>query len=66
MVLSDRQIHPGLLVIPAAMAVGAVQKRLVDQQLRCDSNIIVETASVRDSHQYAVLLGLVLPLSTLI
>ncbi len=58
LVLSDRQIHKGLLVIPAAMAVGAVQKRLVDKQLRCDSNIIVETASVRDSHQYAVLLGL--------
>jgi glutamate synthase (NADPH/NADH) large chain len=58
LVLSDRQIHKGLLVIPAAMAVGAVQKRLVDQQLRCDSNIIVETASVRDSHHYAVLLGL--------
>ena len=58
LILSDRQIHKGLLVIPAAMAVGAVQKRLVDQQLRCDSNIIVETASVRDSHHYAVLLGL--------
>ena len=58
LVLSDRNIQPGLLVVPAAMAVGAVQKRLVDQQLRCDSNIIVETGSVRDSHQYAVLLGL--------
>ncbi|PKG85310.1 glutamate synthase large subunit [Colwellia sp. 75C3] len=58
LVLSDRNIQAGLLVIPAAMAVGAVQKRLVDQQLRCDSNIIVETGSVRDSHQYAVLLGL--------
>ncbi len=58
LVLSDRQIHPGMLPIPAAMAVGAVQKRLVEQQLRCDSNIIVETASVRDSHQFAVLLGL--------
>ena len=58
LVLSDRQIHRGLLPIPAAMAVGAVQKRLVDEQLRCDSNIIVETASVRDSHQFAVLLGL--------
>jgi len=58
LVLSDRQIHKGLLPIPAAMAVGAVQKRLVDEQLRCDSNIIVETASVRDSHQFAVLLGL--------
>ncbi len=58
LVLSDRQIHQGLLIIPAAMAVGAIQKRLVDEQLRCDANIIVETASVRDSHQYAVLLGL--------
>ena len=58
LVLSDRQIHKGLLPIPAAMAVGAVQKRLVDQQLRCDSNMVVETASVRDSHQFAVLLGL--------
>ncbi|NMP30331.1 glutamate synthase large subunit [Thalassotalea sp. M1531] len=58
LVLSDRQIYPGLVPIPAAMAVGAVQKRLVDQQLRCDSNIIVETASARDSHQFAVLLGL--------
>ena len=56
--LSDRQIHQGMLPIPAAMAVGAVQKRLVDKQLRCDSNIIVETASVRDSHQFAVLFGL--------
>ncbi|NQY63699.1 MAG: glutamate synthase large subunit [Alteromonadaceae bacterium] len=58
LVLSDRQIHSGLVSIPAAMAVGAVQKRLVDCQLRCDSNIIVETASARDSHQFAVLLGL--------
>jgi glutamate synthase (NADPH/NADH) large chain len=58
LILSDRDIKPGLLVVPAAMAVGAIQKRLVDQQLRCDSNIIVETGSVRDSHQYAVLLGL--------
>lgn len=58
LVLSDRHIERGLLPIPAAMAVGAVQKRLVDQNLRCDSNIIVETASTRDSHHFAVLLGL--------
>ncbi len=58
LVLSDRNIAKGLVPIPAAMAVGAVQKRLVDEQLRCDSNIIVETASARDSHHFAVLLGL--------
>jgi glutamate synthase (NADPH/NADH) large chain len=58
LVLSDKHIERGKLIIPAAMAVGAVQKRLVDEQLRCDSNIIVETGSVRDSHHFAVLLGL--------
>jgi len=58
LVLSDRNIEKGKLPIPAAMAVGAVQQRLVNEQLRCDSNIIVETGSVRDSHHFAVLLGL--------
>ena len=57
-ILSDRNIDPALLPIPAAMAVGAVQKRLVDAQLRCDANIVVETASARDPHHFAVLIGL--------
>ena len=39
------------------MAVGAVQRRLVSKNLRCDTNIIIETASCRDPHQFAVLLG---------
>ncbi|WNC69284.1 glutamate synthase large subunit [Thalassotalea nanhaiensis] len=58
LILSDREIAKDKLPIPAAMAVGAVQKRLVDQQLRCDSNIVVETASARDPHHFAVLFGL--------
>jgi glutamate synthase (NADPH/NADH) large chain len=57
-ILSDRAIKASRIPIPAAMAVGAVQKRLVDKGLRCDANIVVETASVRDPHHYAVLLGL--------
>lgn len=57
-ILSDRDIEKGKLPIPAPMAVGSVQTRLVHQQLRCDSNIIVETAGSRDSHHFAVLLGL--------
>ncbi|MCF1439778.1 MAG: glutamate synthase large subunit, partial [Shewanella sp.] len=44
-------------LIPAAMAVGAVQQRLVEKSLRCDTNIIVETATARDPHHFAVLLG---------
>ena len=57
-ILSDRSIEKGLVPIPAAMAVGAVQNTLVLEHLRCDANIVVETASVRDSHHFAVLLGL--------
>ena len=58
LILSDRNISPETLPIPAAMAVGAVQRTLVENSSRCDSNIIVETASVRDSHQFAVLFGM--------
>jgi glutamate synthase (NADPH/NADH) large chain len=57
LILSDRAIGDSSLTIPAAMAVGAVQQRLVDKSLRCDTNIIVETASARDPHHFAVLLG---------
>ncbi|OQV65190.1 hypothetical protein AK51_23815 [Serratia nematodiphila DZ0503SBS1] len=57
LVLSDRAIAPGRLPVPAPMAVGAVQTRLVEKSLRCDANLIVETASARDPHHFAVLLG---------
>jgi glutamate synthase (NADPH/NADH) large chain len=57
LVLSDRELQKGHLPVPAAMAVGAVQTRLIDENLRCDANIIAETGSVRDPHQFAVLLG---------
>ncbi len=57
-ILSDRNTSKDTLPIPTAMAVGAVQKRLVHQQLRCDANIVVETASARDPHHFAVLIGL--------
>ncbi|MEZ8155234.1 glutamate synthase large subunit [Vibrio splendidus] len=56
-VLSDKHLEKGKLPVPAAMAVGAVQTRLADNNLRCDANIVVETATARDPHQFAVLLG---------
>ncbi|MBU1139618.1 MAG: glutamate synthase large subunit [Proteobacteria bacterium] len=58
LILSDRNISPETLPIPAAMAVGGVQRTLVENNLRCDANIIVESASVKDSHHFAVLLGM--------
>lgn len=57
LVLSDRAISAKRLPIPVPMMVGAIQTRLVDKSLRCDANIIVETASARDPHHFAVLLG---------
>ncbi|QSX38023.1 glutamate synthase large subunit [Shewanella sedimentimangrovi] len=57
LVLSDRAVAKNRQIIPAAMAVGAVQQMLVSKSLRCDTNIIVETASARDPHHFAVLLG---------
>jgi len=56
-ILSDRDVTKETLPVPAAMAVGAVQRRLVDNSLRCDTNIVIETGSCRDPHQFAVLLG---------
>src|SRR5690606_26633855 len=57
LVLSDREIAPGRLPVHAALAVGAVHHRLIEQGLRCDCNILVETATARDPHHFAVLIG---------
>ncbi|MFM2482125.1 glutamate synthase large subunit [Celerinatantimonas sp. YJH-8] len=57
LVLSDRNITEKTIPIPAAMAVGAVQEALLESRLRCDTNILVETASARDPHHFAVLIG---------
>jgi glutamate synthase (NADPH/NADH) large chain len=57
LVLTDRHIAPGKLPAHASLAVGAVHHRLTETGLRCDSNILVETATARDPHHFAVLLG---------
>ena len=57
-VLSDRDVSSDKLPMHAALATGAIHQRLIEDGLRCDCNIIVETATARDSHQFAVLFGL--------
>ena len=57
LVLSDRGIDPERRPIPAALAVGAVHHALIRARLRTDANIVAETATVRDPHHFAVLLG---------
>ncbi|HEX4896418.1 MAG TPA: glutamate synthase large subunit, partial [Solimonas sp.] len=57
LVLSDRAIERGKLPIHALLAVGAVNDRLVREGVRCDCNIAVETATARDPHHFACLIG---------
>jgi glutamate synthase (NADPH/NADH) large chain len=57
LVLTDRNIARDRLPIHSLLATGAVHHHLIGRGLRCAANIVVETASARDSHQVACLLG---------
>ncbi|AOU96760.1 glutamate synthase large subunit [Acidihalobacter yilgarnensis] len=57
LVLSDRDISPDRIPIPAVLVTGAVHHYLINRGLRCRANIIVDTATARDPHQIAVLIG---------
>jgi len=56
-VISDRELRPGAVPIHALLATGAVHHHLVRAGLRCDCNVLVETGTVRDPHQFACLVG---------
>ncbi len=55
--LSDRDVSKQSLPIHALLATGAVHHRLIHEGLRCDANLIIETATARDPHHFAVLIG---------
>jgi glutamate synthase (NADPH) large chain len=55
--LSDRSLRPGAVPVHALLATGAVHHHLVRVGLRCDCNLLVETGTVRDPHQFACLVG---------
>ena len=58
LLLDDRGVNKDALVIPAALAVGAVHHALIASNKRADANIIVATREARTPHHFAVLLGL--------
>jgi glutamate synthase (NADPH) large chain len=55
--LSDRQLEQGKLPVHALLATGAVHNHLVDEGLRCNCNLLVETGTARDPHHFACLIG---------
>jgi len=57
LLLTDKDITKDTRPVHAVFATGAVHHRLIEKGLRCDANIILETATVRDPHHFAVLLG---------
>ncbi|WP_409524638.1 glutamate synthase large subunit [Nitrincola sp. MINF-07-Sa-05] len=57
LILTDAYLQRGKLPIHAAMATGAVHHHLVGKGLRTNTNIVVETGTVRDPHHFAVLFG---------
>jgi glutamate synthase (NADPH/NADH) large chain len=57
LVLSDRALAPDKLPLHAALATGAVHHHLVNIGLRCRANLVVETATTRNPHEFAVLIG---------
>jgi len=56
-ILSDKDLKAEHIPAQALLVAGAVHQKLSQQGLRSRVNIIVETGSVRDSHQVACLIG---------
>ncbi len=56
-VLSDREIARDRIPIHTLLATGAVHHRLIDEGLRCDANMVIETGTARDPHHFAALIG---------
>jgi glutamate synthase (NADPH/NADH) large chain len=56
-VLSDKCVDEALIPVHALLATGAVHHRLMARGLRCDANLVIETATALDSHHLATLFG---------
>jgi glutamate synthase (ferredoxin) len=57
LILSDRKTGPQRAVIPALMALGAVNHHLINKGLRNRASLIIETGEAREVHHFATLLG---------
>ena len=57
LILSDRNVGPDRLPIPALLATAAVHEHLVKKGLRTSAGLVVETGSAREVHHFALLAG---------
>jgi glutamate synthase domain-containing protein 2/glutamate synthase domain-containing protein 1/glutamate synthase domain-containing protein 3 len=56
-VVSDRAIGPDRVPIPSLLAAGAVHHRLIEERIRQDTSIVVDSGDARDTHAVAGLLA---------
>ena len=57
LILSDKSINEERAPIPMALAIGAINSRLVNMGIRGFASINVQTSEVLDTHSFAVLIG---------
>ena len=57
LILSDKMINDNKASIPMALAIGAINSRLVNLGIRGFASINVQTGEILDTHSFAVLLG---------
>ncbi len=57
LVLSDQDIRKGHIPLHALLACGALHHHLIRTGLRCQVNIVINTAWARDPHHFAILIG---------
>jgi len=57
LILSDKAVNEKKAPIPMALAIGAINSRLVELGIRGFASINIQTSEVLDTHSFAVLLG---------
>jgi len=57
LILSDRNVGPDRIPIPAALATAAVHHKLIRQGLRMQTGLVLETGEAREVHHFCVLAG---------
>ena len=57
LIISDRRMDREHVAIPALLALSAVHQHLVNKGLRTSTGLVVETASAREVHHFALLGG---------
>ena len=57
LVISDRNVSPERVAIPALLALSAIHQHLVAKGLRTSAGLVVETGSAREVHHFALLGG---------